>query len=96
VTPGGTLLVVGHLAHNDEDATGHDHGHAQQGHDHVVGHAEGQLPPPEASITATDVAALLGDHGWQVITADERRRTVAGDAGREVTLNDVVVRAVRR
>jgi cyclopropane fatty-acyl-phospholipid synthase-like methyltransferase len=94
VAPGGTLLVVGHLA-PDHDATGHGHGHAQH-EDDVVGHATGQLPPPEASITAGDVAARLGDTDWRVVTADEPRRTVAGDAGPEVTLHDVVVRAVRR
>jgi cyclopropane fatty-acyl-phospholipid synthase-like methyltransferase len=95
VARGGTLLVVGHLTHEDDDATGQGHGHAQP-EDHGVGHAEGQLPPPEASITAADVAARLGDADWRVVTADERHRTVAGEAGREVTLHDVVVRAVRR
>jgi SAM-dependent methyltransferase len=95
VTPGGTLLIVGHLTHVD-DAAGHGHGPAQHDQERVIGHAEGQLPPPEASITAADVAARLGDAEWRVITADERRRMVAGDAGRDVTLHDVVVRAVRR
>ena len=69
VAPGGTLLVVGHLAH-DGDAAGHGHGHAQHDQEHVVGHAEGQPPPPEASITAADVAARLGHTDWRVITAD--------------------------
>lgn len=93
VAPGGTLLIVGHLAHDGGDAAGHGHGHAQHGH--MAGHAGGE-PPAEASVRASDVATLLAGRGWQVVTADERGRTVAGEAGREVTLHDVVVRAVRR
>jgi hypothetical protein len=61
----------------------------------MAGHACGE-PPAEASVRASDVATLLAGRSWQVVTADERGRTVAGEAGREVTLHDVVVRAVRR
>jgi cyclopropane fatty-acyl-phospholipid synthase-like methyltransferase len=90
VAPGGTLLIVGHLARDAGDA-----GHApHHGHDH--GHAEGQLPPPEASVTAADVAARLGTVDWQVVTADERHRTLGGDRPGPADLYDVVVRAVRR
>jgi SAM-dependent methyltransferase len=78
VAPGGTLLVVGH-----HEAQGHGHGH---------GHGHGQ-PPPEASVTGASVRARLEAAGWEVVTAEERRRTVPG---REVPLDDVVVRAVRR
>jgi hypothetical protein len=94
VAPGGTLLIVGHLASDAGDASGHGYGHAQHG-GHGAGHAGGE-PPAEASVRASDVAALLGDRGWQVVTADERRRTVAGDREESASLYDVVVRAVRR
>jgi SAM-dependent methyltransferase len=94
VAPGGTLLIVGHLASDAGDAPGHGHGHAQHS-GHGAGHA-GVEPPAEASVRASDVAALLGDRGWQVVTADERRRTVAGDREEAASLHDVVVRAVRR
>ena len=78
VASGGTLLIVGHL----HDAGPHGHGH---------GHADG--PPAEASATAAAVVSRLDDAAWEVVTADERHRTVAG---REARLHDVVVRAVRR
>jgi hypothetical protein len=74
---------------------GADAGHGpDRGHDH--GHARGQLPPPEASVTAADVAARLGTVDWQVVTADERHRTLGGDRPGPADLYDVVVRAVRR
>jgi SAM-dependent methyltransferase len=86
VTPGGTLLVVGHLG----GAHGHQHGH-QHGHGHgSVG------PPSEASVTAAAVTALLDPSQWDVVTADELQRSTAGPGGRLVTLHDVVVRARRR
>jgi SAM-dependent methyltransferase len=89
VAPGGTLLIVGHLARGADAGHGPD-----RGHDH--GHARGQLPPPEASVTAADVAARLGTTDWQVVTADERHRTLGGDRPGPADLYDVVVRAVRR
>ena len=82
VAPGGTLLVVGHLhTHADHgDAPGPGHGHA---------------PPVEATVTAAAVTARLDDAVWDVVTAEEVRRTT--DLGaRQVTLDDVVVRATRR
>jgi SAM-dependent methyltransferase len=90
VALGGTLLIVGHLA-SEDGVAGHGHGHEGHG----SGHAGGE-PPSEASVRAADVAALLGERGWQVVTADERHRVVAGDRQAAVSLHDVVVRAVRR
>jgi hypothetical protein len=66
-------------------------------------HDEGQgdnldhehCPPAEASVTASGVAARLDRVAWHVVTAAERRRTIAGGGG-ELTLQDVVARAVRR
>ena len=86
VAPGGTLLIVGHLQHG---ATGGGHGH---GHSH--GH--GDHPPAEAQVTAPAITARLGDTRWEIVTADERHRTLTGNAGRDVTFHDVVVRARRR
>jgi SAM-dependent methyltransferase len=79
VAPGGTLLVVGHRQGQGQ-GHGHDHGH--QGD-----------PPPEATITAATVRARLERTGWDVVTAEERHRTLPG---RDVPLDDVVVRAIRR
>lgn len=84
VRPGGTLLVVGHLHR-------HDHG-SDGGH----GHGHGEEPPPEASVTAASVTARLGAGNWEVVTAAETRREVPGPGGCPRTLDDVVVRAVRR
>ncbi|WP_149359330.1 class I SAM-dependent methyltransferase [Lolliginicoccus suaedae] len=81
VAPGGTLLIVGHGHH----APGHhDHGHDDDG------------PPAAASITAADITARLDLATWEVATAEELQRTVAGHGGGTVTLDDVVVRAIRR
>lgn len=84
VAPGGTLLIVGHLDSHDAGA-GHGHGHGPD-----------QPPPPEASVTAATVRARLDGAGWDVITAEERHRTLTGPGGREHPLDDVVVRATRR
>lgn len=81
VAPGGSLLVVGHL-------------HGDHGADHAHGHAH--APPAEASATADRVTARFDPDLWDVVTAEERSRTVETPDGREVTLHDVVVRAVRR
>jgi hypothetical protein len=56
------------------------------GHRHTAGSAG-----PAAAITAR-----LDDAAWDVVTADERHRTLGGPGGRQVTLHDVVVRATRR
>ena len=84
VVPGGTLLVVGHLHAGSDDVNGEGPGHGD-------GHR-----PAEASVTAAAVAARLDDTAWEVVTADECHRTLTGHAGREVRMQDVVVRAVRR
>ncbi len=82
VAPGGTLLVVGHLHH--------EHGH---GHGHRPGSGE---PPSSASVTAADITARLDPTVWDVVTAEESRRTLPGRDRSPVTLHDVVVRATSR
>ncbi|MFJ6671231.1 class I SAM-dependent methyltransferase [Actinosynnema sp. NPDC091369] len=82
VAPGGTLLIVGHL-HAPQTAE----------HQHQHGHGHGHQPPAEASATLADIMEVLDDAEWQVVTAEERVRTVEG---RPVPLHDVVVRATRR
>jgi cyclopropane fatty-acyl-phospholipid synthase-like methyltransferase len=84
VAPGGTLLVVGHLHHQEHDSpSGHGHG----GHD-------GQ-PPASASATAAGITARLDPARWDVVTAQESQRTMTGRGGAATTLHDVVVRASR-
>jgi SAM-dependent methyltransferase len=108
VAPGGTLLIVGHLhpdqhgqpdEGNPEDSPKHGNG---QSHAHGHGGGDGDWrrdeghPPAEASATAAAITALLDPTSWDVVTAEESQRTMAGPAGREKTIHDVVVRAVRR
>ena len=69
----------------------------------IVGHlhstetpAHGHHPPEEASVTAASITAGLDAARWDVITADEPRRTLTNRAGQTVQLDDVVVRATRR
>ena len=81
VAPGGTLLIVGHL-HADHGA------HHGAHHDHH--------PPAEASVTAANITARLDPTTWEVVTADEHTRTLDSPGGGQITLHDVVVRAVRR
>jgi SAM-dependent methyltransferase len=90
VAPGGTLLVVGHL-HSD-DGAGHGHGHGHGG-----GEGAGDHPPAEASVTAAAVVARLDPGEWEIVTAEERQRTLPGPGpgGRGRSLDDVVVRARR-
>ena len=80
VAPGGTLLIVGHLHH------GHGHGH---------GHSGGG-PSASASVSAADITARLDPTRWEVATAEETHRTLAGPGRSPVPLHDVVVRATRR
>ncbi|MFG1847380.1 class I SAM-dependent methyltransferase [Micromonospora carbonacea] len=108
VAPGGTLFIVGHLQHHDRHATaGHGHDHGPGGHDrgpdggpghgHDGGPGAGETgPPAAASVTAADITARLDPAGWEIVTAQESRRTVTGPGGHPVTLHDVVVRARRR
>lgn len=80
VAPGGTLLVVGHLAaHHGRHGDREDHG----------------AHPAHASATAAEVVALLDPSRWDVVTADEPTRRVERPGG-AAELHDVVVRAVRR
>jgi len=81
VTPGGTLLIVGHL--HTPETTGHGHGH-------------GHHPPAEATVTLADITAGLDAAEWEIVTAEEHQRPVTGPGGQTVTLHDVVVRATRR
>ncbi len=67
------------------------------GHHHlpeVTDH--GDAPPAAASVTTATITARLGTGAWQIVTAEERVRVMHGGDGRDVTLNDVVVRATRR
>lgn len=87
----------GHLAHAAIDAAvAHLHGAAAgHGQGHADGHAAGGAPPAEAAAAAAAVTTRLDGARWDVVTAEETQRTLrAGD--REVTLQDVVVRATRR
>jgi SAM-dependent methyltransferase len=98
VAPGGTLLIVGHL-HTDDapgGAPGHGHGHDGHGHDGHGHDGHGDHPRAAASVTAEGVRARLDEGVWEVVTAEERRRTLPGPGGRAVPLQDVVVRATRR
>lgn len=67
---------------------GHLHGHA---HEHG-----GDGPPASASATAATITARLEPAEWEVVTAQESHRTMSGPGGRETTIHDVVVRAIRR
>ena len=81
VSPGGTLLIVGHL--QTPDAPGHAHGTA------TAAHAD--QPFQEASVSVASVVALFEDSRWDIVTAEEHER-ILGD----VALRDAVVRATRR
>jgi hypothetical protein len=77
------VLIVGHLHHESHDSTGHGHAHDASG------------PPAEASATAAAVTARFDPDVWEVVTAEESHREMAG-GDRATTLHDVVVRARRR
>ncbi|NUW31200.1 class I SAM-dependent methyltransferase [Nonomuraea sp. SMC257] len=67
------------------------------GHLHAPGSTgHGHHPPAEASATAAAVTARLNGTAWEIVTAEERLRTLTGPGGRAVPLHDVVVRATRR
>jgi len=53
-------------------------------------------PPAEASVTAVSITERLDPEAWDVVTAAEHTRTLDVPEGGPVTLQDVVVRAVRR
>jgi SAM-dependent methyltransferase len=77
VAPGGTLLIVGHLA---ADHAAH-HGHA---------------PSAQASLTPAGISERFDPAAWDVVTAAEHARVLDAPGGGQVTVLDVVVRAVRR
>lgn len=62
----------------------------------TVGLRVDSTPPAEASATAAAIAELLDLDSWEIATADESTRTMAGPGGRTTTMHDVVVRAYRR
>lgn len=106
VAPGGTLLIVGHL--RSPDATGHAHKSAEdagRGHGHEPdkpgldehgSDEHGDHPPEAASVSAASITEQLRGGTWDVVTADERVRTLPGREGGQGQLRDVVVRATRR
>ncbi len=65
-------------------------------HTHDMGEGHDHHPPAEASVTLAAITARLDGGTWQIVTAEERQRTVSRPGGREIHLDDVVVRAVRR
>jgi len=79
VTPGGTLLIVGHL---------HDHQHSGNQHD---GH---HRHPENASATVEAITSLFDSPCWLIDTAHEQTRTVHPD-GAPMQLHDVIVRVHR-
>ena len=68
-------------------------GHA---HDAEATTAHGHHPPEETVVTAADIRALLDPADWTIVLAEEHPRTMTAPDGSQVTLRDVVVRAVRR
>ncbi|MEU4473666.1 methyltransferase domain-containing protein [Micromonospora sp. NPDC023888] len=82
VAPAGTLLIVGHLHHQEHASAGHGHDEAE--------------PPTSASVTAADITARLDPLVWEVVTARESHRALTGHGGHAVSIHDVVVRANRR
>lgn len=85
VAPGGTLLIVGHLADaNPADHAGHEH---EQEHEH--------LPPAEATVTPTDITGRLDSAQWRIDSAEERTRSLGAPGGSGANLRDVIVRATR-
>ena len=64
----------------------------------IVGHRDAGEPagsghhPAQASVTAASITAVLDSAAWQIVTAEEHSRTLAGHA---VPLLDAVMRAMR-
>ncbi len=68
----------------------------------IVGHlnsrqaaASDDEPPEHATVTAGDITAALDGSGWDIVTAGEYSREMAGPGGRAVVGRDAVVRAAR-
>ncbi|MGR6963847.1 class I SAM-dependent methyltransferase [Geodermatophilus sp. URMC 61] len=64
----------------------------------VVGHRPSELHTgmPEMFFAAEQVAATLDPADWDVVVCEDRPRTAAGPAGRELPVADTVLRARRR
>ena len=88
VSPGGTLLIVGHL--HEPASVAHEDGH---GHGHSEG--PGQQLPAEATVTLADIVGRLDPATWRIESAEERTRTVTGPEGHPLPMRDAIVRAIR-
>jgi SAM-dependent methyltransferase len=53
-------------------------------------------PPEHATVTAADITAALDGTEWDVVTAGEHARALAGPGGPAAGWRDAVVRATRR
>lgn len=84
VAPGGTLLIVDHAPSHRPDSGAHDAPHAAH------------TPPPHVHRTARETAAALAPDRWDILVAESRTSTAVDPHGREVTLDDSVLRARRR
>ena len=69
----------------------------------VVGHHPADLQTtlarpsgPELFFTASDVAAALDPHGWDIVVEEARARAALDPGGQTVTSHDAVLRAQRR
>jgi len=69
----------------------------------VVGHDPSDMqttmprpPMPDLFFTASEIAASLDPHGWEVFVCEARARQAADPDGHEVTIHDAVVQARRR
>jgi SAM-dependent methyltransferase len=69
----------------------------------IVGHHPSDLqttiprpPTPELFFTASDVAASLDRHGWDIVVCEARARPTLDPEGRTITIHDAVLRAQRR
>ncbi len=68
----------------------------------IVGHHPSDLtaiprpPLPDLFFTASDVAALLDPHGWDILVSAARERSVTDPDGRIGAIHDAVLRARRR
>jgi SAM-dependent methyltransferase len=77
VSPGGTLLVVGH-------------------HPSDLQTTIPRPPVPELFFTASDIAASLDRHRWDIVVSEARARSTLDPEGRTTTIHDTVLRAQRR
>lgn len=91
VAPGGSLLIVGHL---HTPAHAHDRHRDDQGGPEQ--HSHQHRPPAAASVTTESITAVLDASRWEIVSAAEHVRALAGRAARPTQLDDVVVRATRR